>query len=119
MYFDEALFLDVRVDGTLVTPRQPLHAVPYAFGLVPGAEVQGEPIGYYALVVDNTGTNSDDRGIYAKGEKYGIYAEEVGGDSDVGIFSPDFVEAKGYKSTDDSYWWFDANGLVSEDTLSA
>lgn len=41
--FDEALFLAVAVGGTDVTPRQPLRSVPYAFGLVPGAEVQGDP----------------------------------------------------------------------------
>ena len=41
--FDEALFLAVAVNGTNVSPRQPLRAVPYAFGLVPGAKVEGIP----------------------------------------------------------------------------
>jgi hypothetical protein len=111
--FDEALFLAVAVDGTDVTPRQPLHSVPYAFGLVPGAEVQGDPnASFYALSVDNTGLDANDYGLYAKGEKWGIYAEDVGTASDVGIFSPDFVQAKGYKSTADTYLWVPGNAGV-------
>ncbi len=117
--FDEALFLAVAVNGTNVSPRQPLRAVPYAFGLVPGAEVQGDPsMTNYALQVDNTGVGSTDRGLYARGEEYGIYAEEVGLAGDVGIYSPDFVQAKGFKSNFPSYWWYDANGMETEDTLS-
>jgi len=104
--FDEALFLAVAVDGTVVTPRQPLRSVPYAFGLVPGAEVQGDPIAsYYALSVENMGVDENDYGIYARGEKWGLYAEEVGADSNVGIYSPDFVHAQGFMSNDDTYLW--------------
>ncbi len=107
--FDEALYLAVQVDGVDVTPRQPLRAVPYAFGLVPGAEVEGDPgSGNYALRVENTGLGSTDRGLYAKGEQYGIYAEEVGDGSDVGIYSPDFVHAQGFRSDGDSYLWVPA-----------
>jgi hypothetical protein len=103
--FDEALYLAVQVDGTDLTPRQPLHSVPYAFGLVPGAEVQGDPAtSSYALWVENLGTGASDAGLYAGGELYGIYAEEVGG-GNVGIFTPDFVEAGGYKSYNDSFLW--------------
>jgi hypothetical protein len=45
------------------------------------------------------------------GEEYGIYAEEVGA-GDVGIYSPDFVQANGYKSFRDSYFWVPANQAV-------
>lgn len=111
--FDEALFLAVQVNGTDVTPRQPLRAVPYAFGLLPGAEVDGEPSsGNYGLRVENTGSGSADRGLYVKGEQYGIYAEEVGDDSDVGIYSPDFVHAKGFRSNSDSYLWVPGTASV-------
>lgn len=104
--FDEALFLAVEVEGTMLSPRQPLRTVPYAFGLVPGAEVEGDPdLTNYGLRVDNTGENPTDRGIYARGEQYGLYAEEVGVGSDIGIYSPDYVQAKGFRSNDDSYIW--------------
>jgi hypothetical protein len=117
--FDEALFLAVEVNGALMSPRQPVRTVAYAFGLVPGAEVEGEPEnGDYALLVTNTGEDNTDRGLYVGADGYGIYAEETG-DGNVGIYSPDFVHAKGYKSNDDSYWWYDANGMVTEDTLNA
>jgi hypothetical protein len=87
--------------------------VPYAFGLVPGAEVSGDPSsGNYGLRVENLGLGSTDRGLYAKGEQYGIYAEEVGDDSDVGIYSPDFVHAGGFRSNDDSYLWVPATAGV-------
>ncbi len=114
VYFAEALFLDVTVNGTVMSTRQPVRTVAYAFGLAPGANVQGDPIGDdFALTVVNTGTASNDGGLYASGnrygiravgETYGIYAEEVGA-GDVGIASPDFVQAMGYKSDGDSYLW--------------
>jgi hypothetical protein len=76
--FDEALFLAVRVNGTWVVPRQPLRAVPYAFGLVPGAQVEGDPAGSsYALSVRNT---DGAQGLYvdAEGDSlYGIYNADV------------------------------------------
>jgi hypothetical protein len=103
--FDEALFLKVVVNGTPMASRQPVRSVAYAFGLVPGAEVDGEPSsGQYALTVRNSGGDSNDRGLFAYGREYGIYAEEIGS-GDVGIYSPDFVQARGYKSNLDSYLW--------------
>jgi len=120
--FDEALFLEVEVSGTALATRQPVRTVAYAFGLAPGAEVQGDPEGSsYALSVNNTGNASNDRGLYVRGQQYGIYAEEVSAVSgvDVGIYSPDFVQARGYKSNDDSYWWYDANHMESEDELAS
>ncbi len=111
--FDKALYLAVSVEGSDLSPRQPLRAVPYAFGLVPGAEVEGEPTGSsYALRVTNTGTGSSDRGLYAAGEQYGLYAEEVGPDSDTGIYSPDYVRAKGYRSIENSYFWVPGNAAI-------
>ena len=104
-YFDEALFLAVEVDGTPVLPRQPLRSVPYAFSLVPGAYVKGGTgTANYALWVENTDTGEWDSGLYAQGERYGIYAAG-GGDADIGVYSPDWVHAWGYRSTSDSYVW--------------
>ena len=117
--FDEALFLQVSVGGDVIATRQPLRPVAYAFGLIPGAEVYGEPAGAnnYGLRVENTGNASNDRGLYASGEEYGIYAQELGS-GDVGIYSPDYVRAQGFRSNSDSYWWIDANGVQSEDFWS-
>jgi len=116
--FDEALFLQVEVNGAILTNRQPVRTVAYAFALVPGAEVEGDPQGNnYALWVKNTGTGSADSGLYAEGRnygihalggQYGIYAEGTGTGEDVGIYSPDFVQAQGYKSNSDSYLWVPA-----------
>ncbi|MBW7881771.1 MAG: hypothetical protein H3C34_03890 [Caldilineaceae bacterium] len=101
--FDEALFLELKV-GSTTLPRQPLRATAYAFSLVPGAEIEGEPAGTdYALMVTNTHTGTNSSGIYARGNQYGLYAEEVGGAGDTGIYSPDFVHARGIRSNDDSY----------------
>jgi len=104
--FKEALFLKVIVNGTAMASRQPVRSVAYAFGLDPGARAEGEPLnGQYALYVNNTGTNSsNDRGLFARGYQFGLYAEEIGS-GDVGIYSPDFVQAAGYKSNSDSYLW--------------
>ncbi len=104
--FYEALFLEVSIDGATLATRQPVRPVAYAFGLAPGAQVVGGPsASLYALTVVNTDyTSGTGSGLYASGDEYGIYAEELG-TGDVGIYSPDFVEAQGYKSADDSYLW--------------
>ena len=117
--FDEALFLQVQVGGDVIATRQPLRPVAYAFGLVPGAAVFGEPAGAnnYALRVENTGTAAGDRGLFAKGDEYGIVVGESGL-GDVAIYSEDYVDALGYRSRRDSYWWIDANGVQYEDFLT-
>jgi len=113
-YFSNALYLEVTVDGTALTPRQPLRPSAYAFGIVPGTQVVGDPLGTdWGLAVFNTGTRPDDVGIYATGIKYGIQADETGASGDVGIYSTDFVEARGYKSADDSYVWAPGYAAVS------
>ena len=118
--FDEDLRLGLFVNGTAL-PWQPLRPVAYAFGLVPGAEVEGKPQGTnYALTVINTQLLSDQRGLFARGIKYGLVAEETGPLGDVGIYSPDFVEALGYKSKSDSYVWVPGYAAISSmDTTSA
>lgn len=91
--FASALYLQVEVDGVTLTTRQPVRPSAYAFSLVPGARVSGNPQGTdYALTVVNTGAGG------------AIYAEELGS-GDVAIYTPDFVQAGGYKSNYDSYLW--------------
>jgi hypothetical protein len=112
-YFDEALYLEVQVEGTTLTPRQPLRAVPYAFGLVPGAEVEGdpEPAGAdYALYVENTGTSFYDTGIYAQGHKYGVHAYGI---TDAGLYASSSAGTYAIKSEDAIY---SAEGYAGPDT---
>ncbi|MBN2394035.1 MAG: hypothetical protein JXR84_25095 [Anaerolineae bacterium] len=105
--FDEALFLEVEVEGTTVTPRQPLRAVPYAFGLVPGAEVQGDPMGSdYGLYVNNTGTGATDKGIRAVGNQYGIYADSL--TDSYAIYSADITYSDEGYAGPNTYVWLPA-----------
>jgi hypothetical protein len=102
--FDVDLWLEVWVDGSPL-PRQPLRAVPWSYGLIPGATVWGDPTDSYALRVIHTGTGATDRGIYAYGNQYGLVADEFGTGSDA-IYSGNYVNAQGYRSRSDSYLWF-------------
>jgi hypothetical protein len=125
--FDEALFLAVGVDGTWLTTRQPLRAVPYAFGLVPGAEVEGNPTTNYGLTVMNTGTGADDRGLYARGNQYGVWAHGV---DDAGLYasssngtysirSDDTVySSEGYAGPDTYVWVPVQNAVLDESDVS-
>jgi hypothetical protein len=100
--FDEALYLELTINGT-VMPRQPLRASAYAFGLVPGARVDGTPgSATYALTVNNRSTSAGSRGLFAQGYEYGLYVSETG-TGDVAIYSPDYIRGRGFRSTEDSY----------------
>jgi hypothetical protein len=102
--FDEALFLELTVNGTIM-PRQPLRASAYSLGLVPGVEVDGTPANSdYGLYVYNRSTAPNSRGIYASGFDHGLYAVETG-TGDTAIYSPDFIHGRGFRSNDDSYLW--------------
>jgi hypothetical protein len=48
----QGLWLQLHVDGELLTPRQELLPVPYALSLRPGAEIRGEPTGWEGWVVN-------------------------------------------------------------------
>jgi hypothetical protein len=100
--FDEALFLELSVNGVLM-PRQPLRASAYAFGLVPGAEADGTPgTSGYALTAINRSTDLNSRGFFAQGYQYALYAAETGS-GDTAIYSPDFIHGRGFRSNDDSF----------------
>jgi hypothetical protein len=116
--FDEALFLELTINGT-VMPRQPLHASAYAFGLVPGAEVDGTPgNSSNVLTVYNRSTDSNSRGIDARGWQYGIYAAETGS-GDTGIYSPDYIHGGGFRSAADSYLFVPGISGISWDDPAA
>lgn len=119
--FAEALYLAVWVDSTEVTPRQPLRAVPYAFGLVPGAMVDGDPSDTnYALAVRNTGGSATDRGLYARGNEHGVYALGINGaglyaNSSTGpyaIYSEDATYSEGGYAGPDTYIWVPVHNAV-------
>ncbi len=106
--FNEALYLELSV-GTTTLPRQPLRATAYAYGLVPGAEVRGDPEGTsYGLTVQNTGIGASDSGLYASGNQYGMYVRETG-TGDVAIYSQDYINSLGYRSRLDSYLFIPGN----------
>jgi hypothetical protein len=113
--FDEALFLQLTVAGTTL-PRQPLRTTAYAFALVPGAEVDGAPpTGTdHALAVRNSSSAATSYGLYASGAQYGLYAEESG-TGDVGIYTPDFMSAGGYRSARDSFVFVPGQVAIASD----
>ena len=116
--FDEALFLELSVNGTTL-PRQPLRTTAYAFALVPGAEVQGTPVGStYALSVINEAAAATSRGLYVTGRQYGLYADESG-TGDVAIYTPKYVRALGYRSSADSHIFIPGHLLIPPDSFDS
>jgi hypothetical protein len=111
--FDMALYLAVRVEGTWIG-RQPLRTVPYAFGLVPGARVVGNPAGTdFGLYLVNTGSGMGKGGIYARGASFGVQAQGVNGvglradsqNHSYAIYSEDAILSnKGYAGPDTYVW---------------
>lgn len=73
---DQELWLEIEVAGTIL-PRQKLMGAPYAFSLVPGADVTGDiGTGWSVLYANNEGA-----GIGVLGESgtgYGVYARSAG-----------------------------------------
>lgn len=103
--FQQALFLEVTINQTATLSRQPLRPVAQAFSLLPGATIQGQPLGsVYGLTVINQSTDAQSRGLWVVGEQHGLVVQETGA-GDVALKSTSFVEAQGYKSVEPSYWW--------------
>lgn len=111
--FGQALWIGIEVDGTAL-PRQQLNPVPYAFGVVPGASIEGIPTGgaQQGLYVGIEGDGID--GIHARGNRYGLYVAEDG-PGDVGIYSVDYINSLGYRSRSDSYVWAPGLSGVAQD----
>ncbi|MDM8531487.1 hypothetical protein QUF63_09970 [Anaerolineales bacterium HSG25] len=114
--FKQTAFLRVTVDGVPLASQQ-VRGVPYSFSLLPGATVEGIPVGtVYGLTVINTnsGDQSQGRGIWAQGYQYGLVAQETG-PGDVALLSTSFVEAEGYKSHAPSYLWVPGTRIIQGD----
>lgn len=66
----QALWLEIIVDGTTLTPRQELLAVPYALSLKPGAEIASDSgpalyvTGYYDNGLNGYTSDQDYSGVY-------------------------------------------------------
>jgi hypothetical protein len=66
---------------TPLDPRQPLTAAPYALSLRPGASIQGEVAGFYALYVANLAEEVGFAGgLGANGDSVGVSGESSFGD---------------------------------------
>ncbi|MDM8526713.1 hypothetical protein QUF58_00760 [Anaerolineales bacterium HSG24] len=114
--FKQTAFLRISVDGVSLASQQ-VRGVPYSFSLLPGATIEGDPVGtVYGLSVINTdiGDQSQGRGIWAQGYQYGLVAQETG-PGDVALLSTSFVEAEGYKSHEPSYLWIPGIRIIQGD----
>jgi hypothetical protein len=80
-----ALWLAMYVDGETLSPRQPLLAVPYAAGIVPGGRVEGSTA-THTLAAANLSTGAGlwgssvrGAGVYGLSDRgYGVYGECAG-----------------------------------------
>lgn len=96
--FTQQLYLQTTV-GTTVLPRQPLHATPYAMGLVLGSGTSGStPTEFqYGFSVSNDGG-------------WGIYANAKG-DGSTAIFSADVIYSDEGYSGPPTYVWVPGTAL--------
>lgn len=91
--FYQQLYLEVTVNS-IVLPRQPLRAVPYAMGIVAGSRANGSVPGAYALYAINTASTGGG----------GLYADAFGGGKR-SIYSADVTHsAEGYSGPDTYIW---------------
>jgi len=73
---DQELWLEITVAGTAL-PRQKLMGAPYAFSLVPGADIIGSTAAWSSVLY----ANNEGAGIGVRGESgtgYGVYALSAG-----------------------------------------
>ncbi len=92
------LYLGIQVEGDAeMTPRQQIYPVPYAYSLVPGAEISGTLSTYAPIfsVVNNQGN-----GINIEAVDYGLYVREAGKD---GVWVD--------KATDDGFYVSEAGDV--------
>jgi hypothetical protein len=77
----QGLWLEVKVEGETLNPRQEILPVPYALSLKPGAEISGEETLGSVLTIMNTGSGLGCAlAIMNKGRGYGIYSEVLNSD---------------------------------------
>lgn len=138
----QQVWLGIKVGADAeMTPRQPIYAVPYAWSLIPGANVIGSAPGVPVLHVENTGEGGRALRAYATsptGTNYGVVGgvnspTSLGGyfyntgagvglkaDSETGIglqgesTSGVAIKATGsgiIQSSANSYVWISGNGL--------
>ncbi|MDY6876911.1 MAG: hypothetical protein SWK90_12020 [Chloroflexota bacterium] len=88
------LYLEIRVEGETLSPRQPIYPVPYAFSLRPGAIISGTSDGI--LTVRSTGSGDSDAFVaYAGGTGEAVTASATEGVA-VAAFSDDYLGLQAY-----------------------
>ncbi|HDN79540.1 MAG TPA: hypothetical protein ENG33_03610, partial [Chloroflexi bacterium] len=104
---DQELWLEIEVDGTTL-PRQRLMGAPYAFSLVPGADIRGSiGSGWSILYVRNEGSglgvhgySNSGIGVYGySSEGHGVYAQSAGS-----AYNGSALEAKNTNSSGIAIW---------------
>ncbi len=112
--YNDPLYLKFSVDGIPIENRVQVDmketSVPSDVEIT---RSDGEPIITHELTAKASGVYgahiandiTDAGGLYVVGDGIGLYVEELG-DGDVGIYSPDFIDAQGYRSNSGSYLWF-------------
>ena len=121
--FDQALWLEIEVEGETISPRQQLLGAPYAFSLVPGARVDGS-VNVPALTLINEGASSLSDGLRVNSangwgvwstapDGHAVYAESING---TGVYAysgeGDGVRAYSYgsDSSDDGVYAYSSHG---------
>ena len=102
--FHQPLWIETVVAGQTLSPRQPLHGVPYAFSLVPGAVIKG--------YIEASETYSSTLNVANFGTGRGIAALSAGGAGVYSIGSPAIYADGTIQSSTKSYVWISGNGLV-------
>lgn len=73
-------WLEIEVDGEILTPRQPLTAAPYAMGLRPGATSSGSISAGAVIAATNTSSTPNSSALLGRvtttsGNAYGVWGE--------------------------------------------
>lgn len=117
----QQLYLGIQVGSDAeMTPRQPIYAVPYAFGLVPGADVVGS-LGAPVLYVENQSTAAlgmavRGRASATSGMTFGVHGDTASAAGYGGYFwnsaggTALYSDGK-FQSSKESYVWISGNGV--------
>ncbi len=74
----QRLYLEMQVGGEVMSPRQPIYPVPYAYSLVPGADVEESVDGASIFEAENSSSADGSKGLLGEstatsGRTYGVY----------------------------------------------
>ncbi len=74
----QRLYLEMQVGSEVMSPRQPIYPVPYAYSLVPGADVKESVDGASIFEAENSSSANGSKGLLGEstatsGTTYGVY----------------------------------------------